>query len=676
MNSLIRKTLAIALCAWAVTASADNGVWTKRNTARNAIPAVKDGTPITRLATTVAPARVAAQRNAVRSEAGTAREGFVTVISEDFNKMTSGADGAPDLNTVITGTDGTIYHDYVQTYGWAGINIYQAGGSCYLADSQTSLLMTPALDLSANGGEFTLCVTFRAETEPCKFYLISGSGSTPIDGGYINASTQWSYAEIPFEGGQPQTFIQFYGNAPLYIDDITVIQAKEEEAPTAISAPGSVSATDISESAFTANWSAVTGATGYLLDVFSYGQDNAKTYLLTDKAVEGTSYEVSGLEPGQTYFFSVQATDGTLTSEESQQCIVREASGSVGTPTALEATEVSDEGFRANWSSAENAAWYTLFTYSYHQVEQDGTFEVENETFDKIKDGTTENPLYNDPAQTLDEYTTHPNWEGSTTIRAEGMIGLRNYYSIMGVYSMLYSPIYMTQTASASGKITVRIKAMHDNMCSDATMIGVACVDADNQESKVEWQQAVITDRMSEYEFVFDAYSNYYLAIAFNDENNTDYGTSGTVWIDGISISQEMSAGDIFSRMHSCDVVFGGTSFYVPTPDRGNNIYSYFVQATTNGPDGNIDSDYSNEIYVQGSTDGIDAAENSGKVSVSGADGHITVTLDKAAGISVYTTSGTAVASTEGKAGANEISLPCGMYIVKAAGTVTKVIVR
>ena len=109
---------------------------------------------------------------------------------------------------------------------------------------------------------------------------------------------------------------------------------------------------------------------------------------------------------------------------------------------------------------------------------------------------------------------------------------------------------------------------------------------------------------------------------------------------------------------------------------RGNDIYSYFVQATTNGPDGNIDSDYSNEIYVQGSTDGIDAAENSGKVSVSGADGHITVTLDKAAGISVYTTSGTAVASTEGKAGANEMSLPCGMYIVKAAGTVTKVIVR
>lgn len=676
MNSLIRKTLAIALCAWAVTASADNGVWTKRNTVRNAIPAVKDGMPLTRLATTVAPARVAAQRNAVRSEAGTAREGFVTVISEDFNKMTSGADGAPDLNTVITGTEGTIYHDYVQTYGWAGIDVYQAGGSCYLADSQTSLLMTPALDLSANGGDFTLCVTFRAETEPCKFYLISGSGSTAIDGGYINASTQWSYAEIPFEGGQPQTFIQFFGNAPLYIDDITVIQAKEEEAPTAISAPGSVSATDISESAFIANWSAVTGATGYLLDVFSYGQDNAKTYVFTDKAVESTNYDVSGLEPGHIYFFSVQATDGTLISEESQQCIVKEPSESVGTPTAMEASEVTDEGFRANWSEAENAAWYTLYTYSYHPVTQNGILEVENETFGKITDGTTDNPLYNNLSQALNDCTVYPDWQGVTTMRADGMIGLRNYYAPLGVYSMLYSPIYMTQSESAPGKVTVRITAMRDADCSEATLIGVACVDADNQDTNVEWQQSQVTEIMQEYTFTFDGYKNYYIAIAYSDENNTGYTGQGTVWIDGINISQEMSAGDIFSRMHSCDVVFSGTSFFVPTPDRGNDEYSYLVQATTNGPESNIDSNLSNEIFVDRTTNGIDAVAGSGKVSVSGGEGRIVVTLDNAAEISVYNTAGTAVAGTEGKVGANGISLPCGMYIVKAAGTVTKVIVR
>lgn len=145
MNSLIRKTLAIALCAWAVTASADNGVWAKRNTARKAIPAATDGTPLKRLTGAHALGRINTQPQAARSEAGTARAGIVTVISENFNKMTSGADGAPDLNTNIVGSDGVIYQDYVQTYGWAGINIFQAGGSCYLADGQTSLLATPCL---------------------------------------------------------------------------------------------------------------------------------------------------------------------------------------------------------------------------------------------------------------------------------------------------------------------------------------------------------------------------------------------------------------------------------------------------------------------------------------------------------------------------------------------------
>lgn len=261
-------------------------------------------------------------------------------------------------------------------------------------------------------------------------------------------------------------------------------------------------------------------------------------------------------------------------------------------------------------------------------------------------------------------------------MRADGMIGLRNYYAPLGVYSMLYSPIYMTQSESAPGKVTVRITAMRDADCSEATLIGVACVDADNQDTNVEWQQSQVTDIMQEYTFTFDGYKNYYIAIAYSDENNTGYTGQGTVWIDGINISQEMSAGDIFSRMHSCDVVFSGTSFFVPTPDRGNDEYSYLVQATTNGPESNIDSNLSNEIFVDRTTNGIDAVAGSGKVSVSGGEGRIVVTLDNAAEISIYNTAGTAVAGTDGKAGSNEISLPCGMYIVKAAGTVTKVIVR
>ena len=187
-----------------------------------------------------------------------------------------------------------------------------------------------------------------------------------IDGAVVEATTTWQYVEVPLSGGLEQTAIQFFGDAPVYIDDVVVTQETEVDEPTSIEAPGNVSATDITDTGFTANWSAVTGATAYLLDVFYYGTDNEKTYVMTDQRVEGTTYAVSGLEAGHTYFFTVQATNGTLTSGESQQALVKNPSEYVGTPTATTATEVTDAGFRANWTAAENAAWYTLYLSLIH----------------------------------------------------------------------------------------------------------------------------------------------------------------------------------------------------------------------------------------------------------------------------------------------------------------------
>lgn len=145
MNSLTRNTLALALCAWALTASADNGVWTKRNTARKAIPAATDGIPLKRLTGAHALGRINTQPQAARSEARVAKANIVTVISENFNKMTSGADGAPDLNTNIVGSDGVIYQDYVQTYGWAGINIFQAGAAAIWPTGRLPFSQPPCL---------------------------------------------------------------------------------------------------------------------------------------------------------------------------------------------------------------------------------------------------------------------------------------------------------------------------------------------------------------------------------------------------------------------------------------------------------------------------------------------------------------------------------------------------
>lgn len=666
------------MCA-AVTAAtaAGDGAWKNRRAARGSAAAQTGGCRLQRMAVK------GDLQNMVKLSAKKAQSPFEraqtetqTAISEDFSLMTSGAVGAPDLETNIISSDGYIYYDYVQTYGWTGINVYQAGGACYLADGTAALLCTPILDLSDAGGAFNVRVGFRAETAT-KFYIMAGvSGGYAVSGGYVEAVDEWRYVDVSLTGGQAQTMIQFFGDAPVYIDYVCVTQDVEVEEPMSIPAPGSGSATDITETGFTANWSAVTGATSYLLDVFHYAQDNEKVYALTDRKVDGTTYSVSGLEPGHIYFFTVQATNGTLTSVESQQVLVKEASASVGTPTALAAADITSDGFRANWTAAENAAWYNLYTYSYHPIAETGTFNVENETFDGFTEGTMDSPLYNGLDAMLNGYTEHPDWEGVTTMSCDGMIGLRNYYSLMGYYSTLYSPIYYVGTASQLGKVTVKIAAARDAACSDGTQLGVACVNADDMDAEPQWQLKTFTNSVETFEFTLDSYPNYFIAVAFADPENTDYGTTGTVWIDEVQISQELHAGDVFSRMHSADVVFDATSFYVATPDGGDDSYSYFVQAITNGSQGIISSDYSNEVYVDNLPSGVTNVEAGSGVSVSGADGMLTVTLSNDSPISVYSVSGTAVAGVSGRQGVNRIPVANGLYIVKTDFGVTKVIVR
>jgi len=74
----------------------------------------------------------------------------------------------------------------------------------------------------------------------------------------------------------------------------TVTCSGEVTAPPPPDAPVALDATNVGGTSFTANWSAVTGATGYYLDVYTVG-GAAATDLIISEYVEGTSYR-KGLE--------------------------------------------------------------------------------------------------------------------------------------------------------------------------------------------------------------------------------------------------------------------------------------------------------------------------------------------------------------------------------------------
>lgn len=128
-------------------------------------------------------------------------------------------------------------------------------------------------------------------------------------------------------------------------------------------------ATDITATSFTANWQAATGATNYLLSVYSKDDYDTPVYVsgFDPKDVGNTtSAEIAGLSPLTTYFYKVAACYNGTTGEESNEIIVTTAEETIDykTPVATAATDITDYSFTANWQPMEEAAIYSLSVYS------------------------------------------------------------------------------------------------------------------------------------------------------------------------------------------------------------------------------------------------------------------------------------------------------------------------
>ena len=121
--------------------------------------------------------------------------------------------------------------------------------------------------------------------------------------------------------------------------------------------PSAIAATAVTTAGFTSNWTPVSGATGYQLDV---AHDTAFAVILPgfdSLSVTGTSKGVTGLTAGTKYYYRVRAVDAGVPSGNSNTITVMTLTIP---PTLSGATGVTSGGFTANWGPVTGAASYQL----------------------------------------------------------------------------------------------------------------------------------------------------------------------------------------------------------------------------------------------------------------------------------------------------------------------------
>ena len=127
---------------------------------------------------------------------------------------------------------------------------------------------------------------------------------------------------------------------------------------TAVAAPVATAATAVTASGFTANWGAVTGADSYRLDVSTSNTFDTYVAGFWDLNVNNaTTYAVTGLAGGTTYYYRLRAVNASGTSDDSNTITVLTVPAA---PVATAATSVNATGFTANWGAVTGAVGYYL----------------------------------------------------------------------------------------------------------------------------------------------------------------------------------------------------------------------------------------------------------------------------------------------------------------------------
>ena len=207
------------------------------------------------------------------------------------------------------------------------------------------------------------CTGFTAQwawtANATSYYLdvATDNGFTSIVSGYnnINAGNGTSYT---LTGLNPAT--TYYYRVRASGCSTSASSATMSIATSSVAIPGTATPHSASCTGFTAQWAWTENATSYYLDVAT---DNGFTSIVSGyndiNVGSGTSYTLTGLNPGTTYYYRVRAS-GCGTSVNSATMNYSTSLVPTVAPVASAATSAGCSAVTVNWSTVANATGYYL----------------------------------------------------------------------------------------------------------------------------------------------------------------------------------------------------------------------------------------------------------------------------------------------------------------------------
>jgi hypothetical protein len=196
----------------------------------------------------------------------------------------------------------------------------------------------------------------------------------------------------------------------------------------------------------------------YIRDInIEYQTKTVPVSVITDKTVSATSYRLTDIDPKYDYYFYVKGHQGSLYSDDTAPVLI---DGLVGrTPIALEATEVSNDAFTANWKKQDKATNYiiTVDRTVTASTEALSNVEVLHEDFHNATGDDETNPTTSGYSQIdLNEAGfTDTQWIATEPQWANGMVGSQG--DVYGSTGLVVTP--KISLNHNNGKFKVKVRA-------------------------------------------------------------------------------------------------------------------------------------------------------------------------------------------------------------------------